>query len=42
MVVAALPGTPRLLQWRCSGCGSFRSSTIAASAVMIADGVTLS
>ena len=37
-VVATLPGTPRLLQCRWSGCGSSRSSTICARLEMICAG----
>ena len=39
-VVVQLPGRPRLLQWMCTGCGSFSSSTAWATRWMICRGVT--
>ena len=39
-VVVQLPGRPRLLQWRCTGCGRRSSSTACATAAMIWRGVT--
>src|SRR2546425_13321322 len=39
-VVAAFPGCPRLLQWMCTGCGSWRALAAPASVSRILRGVT--
>src|SRR5207249_4512489 len=39
-VVAEFPGWPRLLQWMCTGCGSFSWLAAPASACRIFRGVT--
>src|SRR5207244_8554831 len=39
-VVAEFPGCPRLLQWMCTGCGSFSWLAAPASASRIFRGVT--
>src|SRR3989442_13815876 len=39
-VVAAFPGCPRLLQWMCTGCGSWGALAAPASVSRILRGVT--